>query len=81
MHGFSQILLGKTSCTLEIALATVTDMSWMKGEPGVPSPALGVMFFLPAQPTAPGNARATTRLTDQRGVSFKSPLPVFRNYK
>lgn len=38
---------------LEIKLATVTDMSWMKTETAVPPLALGVMFFLPAQSTAP----------------------------
>lgn len=78
IHGRSQISLGKMSCTLEMKLATVTDMSWMKTETGVLSLASGMLFFLPAQSTLHGNARDSARLTDQQVTSFKTLLPRFQ---
>lgn len=78
IHVHSQIFLRKMSCTLEMELATVTDMSWMKTETGVRSLASGMLFFLPAQSTLHGNARDSARLTDQQATSFKTLLPCFQ---
>lgn len=62
---------------LEIKLATVTDMSWMKTETAVPPLALGVMFFLPAQSTAPWQCQSLSTFDLLAAYKFQKPLSLF----